>query len=492
MSTVISRVQATEKPKSYFTTHIRPMLRQWPVRLLLVLLLAELFLPIIIYMTPVPASAAYFIEIMAALIMLLTLFFMLARDRIPAVMLVVLGTTLVWGLVALFEGQGLAATAWGWWKFFMYPFVGLFAYLTVRWPPGFAAWMLKVLIILMAFEVGVQIIQSIFEIGFIDDRAGTFAQNGVGPQNMFNWLVISLALGAWISQRRWKPLLIAVVLGLAASILNGTKFYVPSIVLLGIATLGLQLISGGHLKQLFVFGALFAILAAASLPIYNYFVAEARGARRLQEYFEPARLEEYLFNDGNGALDGKYNLGRMLSVTYGFDLISRDPTTFLFGMGLGARSNSAGLGIVGIGLQNDLYTKAQGTGLLTRIQEQGVVGLAAMWLFFIWIMWQLYRDTKVHNDGNFKSLEYGLIIFTFFLPLWFWYTNPWFYGVTMILYLCSLGYVFSSIHRREQRTKHGREQAARLGRRRSKRARTPSSIISPDIDQTQTSRNGQH
>lgn len=427
------------------------MWQQWPVRLIVVLFLTELFLPIIVHLTPVPRATENLLDVFAAVIMFLAVLYMLARNKIPVVMIFVMGFTLIWSLVAAFEGQSVAATAWGWWKFFMYPFVGLFAYLTVRWPRGFADWLFKFLIAVMAFEVVVQLFQEALGIGFIDDRAGTFAQNGVGPQNLFNWFVISFALGTWIATRRWKPLLIVLVLGFVASAINGTKFYLPSIAILGIVTIALQLISGGKLKQLFAFATVSVILAAIFFPAYNYFVAGRGIGNRLEVYLEPGRLEGYLFNDGNGDLDGKYNLGRMLSVTYGLEIISRDPTAQLFGMGLGARSSSAALDIYGVGLENDIYTKAQGTGLLTRIQEQGILGVAVIWLFFLWLAWRLYRDTKAHSDIGIQSLEYGLIIFTMLWPLWFWYKNPWIYGVMMILYWVSVGYVFSDIHRRDRR-----------------------------------------
>jgi hypothetical protein len=482
MSTAITTVPVAEKPESYFTSHIRPMLRQWPVRLILIQLAAELFLPIIVFMTPVPAAAENLLEVIAASIMLLTVLFMLSRDRIPSAVLVIFAITLVWSIVALFEGQSVAATAWGWWKFFMYPIIGLFAYLTVRWPRGFADWWLKFLIGLMAFQLVVQVFQELLGIGGIDDRAGTFAQNGVGPQNMFNWFVICFALGTWIATRRWKPLVIVLIIGLLATIINGTKFFLPSLAILGLATVGLQLISGGRLRQLFIFTFVVGVAAAVFLPIFNRYIVDVRGGNPLQSYFEPTQLERYLFNDGQGDRDGKYNLGRMLSVTYGYQLISRDPTTQLFGMGLGARSFSSGLGISGAGLENDLYGRAQGTGLLTRIQEQGIMGLAVMWLFFLWLMWRLYRDTKTHSDQSVRSLEFGLIIFTFLWPLWLWYTNPWAHGVMMVLYWTAVGYVFSDIHRRERR-KQWRDNRDRLAAAAPRPPRPPRAVQSTvDVD----------
>lgn len=451
MSAAITPASVAEKPQSYFRTHIRPMWQQWPVRLLVLAFAAEMFLPILVYLTPVPAAAENLVDVFAAAIVFLAVLYMLAHDRIPGVVIFVTGFTLIWSLVAFFEGQSIAATAWGWWKFFMYPLVGLFAYLTVRWPRGFADWVLKVFIGIMLLQLAVQVVQEVLGLGGVDDRAGTFGPKGVGPQNMFIWLVICFALGTWIATRRWKPLLLALVIGFASSLINGTKFFLPALAILGVVTLALQLISGGKLRQLFIFGFVAVALVAILFPTYNYFVADVGGGNRLETYFEPDRLEAYLFIDGDGARDGKYNLGRMLSVTYGLQIISRDPTTQLFGMGLGARSASDALGIMGIGLENDLYTRSQGTGLLTFIQEYGFVGMAIIWFFFLWLIWRLYRDTKAHNDQGIRSIEFGLIIFTILWPLWIWYHTPWAFGVMMILYWTMVGYVFSDMHRRDRR-----------------------------------------
>ncbi len=424
---------------------IREWAGHWPARLLIILLITELIFPFLIWRLRLPRILDFSQDMVAGVIMAITVLYMLSRNRIPPVVLVILAATLIWGMVALFEGQGMAATAWGWWKFFKYPIIGLYAYLVVRWPRGFADWWMRFLIGVMLFEVIVQLIRLALGEPPGDSLAGTFGQKGVGPHTSFNMFVVALAFGSWIATRKWKILLIALALGLAASMMNVTKFYIPGVFILGAATLGLQLIAGGRFKQLFIFVVVFGLLAAAAVPLFNRFIADTRGLPELQEYLQPDRLDRYLFSDGKGDEDGRYNLGRALSVTYAMQIVSRDPTTLLFGMGLGARSNSTGLGIVGTGLENDLYGGAEGTGLLIRIQEQGIVGLATMWLFSVWIMLRLYQDAKRHDNEALKTLEYGLILYSLFWPLWLWYQNPWTHGVMMILYWTTVGFVFSEI-----------------------------------------------
>ena len=444
--------------------------KQWPVRLLMLFFAMELLLPFLIWRGGLPRVLDFMKEPVAAAMALLVVFYMLAKDRIPRVVPVILAVTLIWGLVAAFEGQAVGATAWGWWKFFVYPLVGLFAYLVIKWPEDFSDTWLKLLIGIMAFEVLVQLIR--FALGEVpgDSLAGTFGDHGMTAQTMFNLLIISLGFGHWMATRTWKLLLLALVLGLVSSMLNVTKFYIPVVVLLGIGAFALQTIRGGHVRQLFVFVGVFTVLGTAAIPLFNNFVAEERGLAPLQTYLEPGRLEQYLFNDGDGDTDGKYNLGRMLSITYAWQIIQRDPTTTLFGMGLGARSSSAGLGIEGVGLENDIYGGATGTGLLIMIQEFGVVGLVVFYAFCVVISWLLYRDTKRHRDLSLQALQFGLILYTLSWPIWLWYQKSWTFGVMMTLYWVTLGFVFSQMK--------GRGRNARVMNIRSDYAPAPPSLSS--------------
>lgn len=431
-------------------TALKEWTKQWPVRLLMLFFAMELLLPFLIWRGGLPRILDFFKEPVAAVMAVMAILFMLAKDRIPRIVPVILAITLIWGLVAAFEGQAFGATVWGWWKFFVYPLVGLFAYLLIDWPDDFADTWLKLLIGLMAFEVFVQVVRWVAGEPAGDGLAGTFGDHGMTAQTMFNLLVICFAFGHWMVTRTWKLLVLTLALGLLASMLNVTKFYIPVVFLLGAGTLALQMIRGGHVRQLFIFVGIFGLLAALAIPIFDRFVADARGLPPLETYLEPARMEQYLFNDGDGAGDGRYNLGRLLSITYAWQIIQRDPTTTLFGMGIGARSLSAGLGISGIGLENDLYGGATGTGMLIMMQEFGLVGLGALLAFCVAISWLLYRDTKRHNDPNLMALQLGMILYTLYWPVWLWYQKSWSFGVMMTLYWVTMAYVFSQMKGREK------------------------------------------
>lgn len=463
----------------------RGFISQWPVRLLALLLGLELFMPILIWRTPLPGVLDFAQEFVAAFILLLTVFYMIVRNKIPLAVLFILAVSLVWVIVATFEGQPALATAWGWWRFFKYPLIGVFAYLTVRWPVGFSNWWLKFLVVIMAFEVGVQLLQFAAGAPPNDNLAGTFGRKGVGPQTMFNMFVTCLAFGHWVVSRRWRLLAITLVLGFVSSTLNVTKFYIPAVAAIVLVTVVIYLVRGGQFRQLFVGLVVFAALGAAFVPIFNSFVATTRGLPTVQEFFEPQRLERYLYNDGSGDEDGRYNLGRALSVTYALQIIQRDGTTQLFGMGLGTRSSSSGLGITGTGLETDLYGGAAGTGLLIMIQEMGIVGLAVFSFFCLWLSWRFFRDSRQHSDTALAALQIGTVIFTLFWPVWLWYQKPWTFGVMMILYWVTIGFIFSRMHVRQRRVT-GR--ISRATQRNTQRGERPP--ISPAYPRQYTNGNG--
>lgn len=419
-------------------------------RLLAILFLIELLLPVVLWKAGLPRPADFVKEIVAGGILLVTFVFMLLRNRIPGMLLLVLGLTLIWGLTSLLDGESLAAFAWGWWRFFKYPLLALFAFTVPRWPKDFAGWFIKFLLVVLAFEVAAQFVQFVLGEPPGDSLAGTFGLKGVGPFTMFVFFVVCVALGKWVATGDWKTLVLTLALGAVASMLNVTKFYLLALVPLGLAALGLHMIRGGRFRQLFVYVTLFLLAGAVLVPVYNRFIADTRGLAPLQEYIQPENIENYLFNDGKGNVDGRYNLGRGLSLSYAWQQIQRDGTTVLFGYGLGSRTSSAGLGIMGRTLREDIYGELGESGLGTFIQEYGVVGLALFTLINLWIVVKLFLHARKTTDPMLAALEYGLILFTLFWPMWLWYHRPWAAGVMMVLYWVSLGYAFRQIYPRRR------------------------------------------
>jgi hypothetical protein len=363
-------------------------------------------------------------------------------------MILIFSITLIWGAVALFEGQDIGTTLWGWFRFFKYPFIGLFVYLIERWPPHFARWAFRFCVWLLAFEVAVQLIQFASGVTPGDSLAGTFGWKGVSDLSMLVFFVVCLGFGHWLATNKWTWMLAAVALGLAASMLDVTKFYIPAVAVLALAALVVYVVRGGQLRPMFHYVLLFFVAGAIAIPLFNAHIAKTRGLKRLQQYLSPESIEAYIFNDGDGDEDGQYNLGNGLALIYGWQTLNRDYTTLLFGYGLGSRTASVVLGIAGRSLEEDLYGGASGTGLLAIMQEFGLLGIALFLSFNAWIVFTLFRDAKRNSDHHLAAIQFGLVLFTLFWPMWLWYTKPWIAGVMMILYWGMLGYVFRQLLQR--------------------------------------------
>lgn len=420
--------------------------REWWFRLLALLFFAELIVPFFLWKAGLPASTDFLREIVAAIVVCSAFAIMLLRDRIPGAVLLIMGVTLIWGMLVMLEGQAALTTAWGWWRLFKYPLIGIFAYLVPRWPDDFARWFFRFCVALLIFEVGVQLVQFALGAPPGDSLAGTFPWKGVGPFTMFVFLVVCLGFGHWLATQQTKSLLLIIALGTVGAMLSVTKFYLLAVAVLGAATLVLHLVRGGRFRQLFFYIILFAIGAAIFLPVYNTFIANTRGLRPLQEYLTMESLEGYLFNDGKGAEDGKYNLGRGLAITYAWEQISGDPVTMLFGFGLGSRTSSMALNVSGHLLGDDLYGGVNAATLGTWIQEFGAVGLGLFLCLNIWMAWKMIRHARYAGDPYLATLEYGLSLFTLMWLMWLWYQKPWVSGVMMVLYWVGIGYVFRQIN----------------------------------------------
>jgi hypothetical protein len=432
--------------------------RQGWFRLLAIVMLAELFMPFLVWPLRLPRAVLGVTEVAVAVALLITFAYMMKVDKIPGVMLLVAGLTLIWGLVSAFEGQALSATAWGWWGLFKYPLLGVFAYLVQGWPADFARWFLKFCVGLLMFQILVQLLMLAAGFPVGDSLAGTFGLKGVMQFSMMTFFIVCLGLGHWLATHEWKTLILILVLGLTGSTLNGTKFYLIAVAVLAAAALVVHLVRGGQFRQLFLYVFLLGAAAAVFVPVYNSYLVESRGLRPLQEYLQPEVIESYLFTDGAGRDDSTYNIGRGLALTYAWQQIQRDTTTTLFGFGLGTRSQSALLGVRGNVLQEDLYGVGT-TTLSTWIQEHGIVGMAVFLAVNLWIMGKLFRFARVTPDPYRATLAYGLILFTLFWPMWLWYHKAWTAGVMMVLYWVALGYTFRQVYAL------GRQQAAAVQKR---------------------------
>lgn len=435
-------------------------MRQWWFWLLAFLVFSELIFPFILWQAGLPRTMDFLKEIVAGLVALVTLGYVVLRDRIPKGLVFMFGVALIWSLMPFFDDQVFGATLWGLWRFFKYPLLAIFAYLIPNYPKDFARWFIKFITVLLAAQVLVQLVQLALGSQLGDSLAGTFAWKGVAQLSMFIFFAVCLGFGHWLATGESKTLVIILGLGLVASMLSITKFYVLAVAAIGLAGFGLQMIRGGRVRQLFLYVIVFALSIAALVPLYNAFLANATGLKPLQEYLTAESIEGYLFTDGKGDVDGQYNLGHGLAVTYAWSQITRDTTTTLFGYGMGSRTESTALRVTGRSLADDIYGGASTTGLGIWIQEMGIIGSVGFLLVNFWIIVRLFRHARVTDNKHLAALEYGLILFTFYWPLWLWYHRPWIAGVMMTFYFLSLGYVFFEINRRAKLERQA--QAARV------------------------------
>ncbi len=432
--------QSPRQPKKHFLID-----RRSGLSILLLLLLAafavDLLTPFLVWKGILPSGVRWLSDLAVAGVLVLTLVHILSFDHIPKAVLLILSMSLIGITVALFEGQSILATAWGWWLFFRYLFVGIFAYLQPIWPKNFARWLIHLCIVILTFEVVVQFGQ--YFNGEIpgDNLAGTFGRNGTASLIIFILFTFCLALGQWLTDGKWQWLAWTLVLGGISSVLGEIKLFPFVILALGVATLFIKILQGRRLHKLLIYLVLLGAVTLIFTNFYNTVVAEERGTRRLEEFLELQTLKNYLnFTRSEG---GRYELGRGFALTLGWEIIQKDTTTFLFGMGLGARGESVALGIAGEGLRQSYYGFTSGTSLLVLMQELGVIGLAIIGGVILWIIITLARDIKLDPGSNVTILRYALILFSIGWPVWLWYTSVWATSVTMLLYWVTLGYVLA-------------------------------------------------
>ncbi|MEM7330581.1 MAG: hypothetical protein AAF490_00725 [Chloroflexota bacterium] len=400
----------------------------------------DFFTPYLVRMRILPNSVRFLADAAILGLFVLLLFRSIVFDKIPLPLFLIFAILAVWGLVATYEGQPLLATLWGAWRLFKYPIIGILTYLQPFWPDNFHETLRIGCLRLLQVNISLQIFQ--YASGDIpgDHLSGFFGKHGVSPLLFLIIFCLAVALGRWLAESKWDMLLWVLPLGAVASGLGEMKLFPFVVVALSSVTFVVQLLRGRQYQKLFFYVVFVAIVTVSFGMFYNTVVAEARGTLRIEEYLNVETLDEYL-NRSYRRDNGNYYLGRGFALQLGWDTIQRDGTTFLFGMGVGTRSESTTLGVAGAGLVESVYGLNSGTSLLVMMQEFGVVGLVLFEIIMLWSVFVLWLSVEKNSKSPYNTLRFAIMLLSLLWPIWLWYSQTWTFGVFMTLYWGTLGYL---------------------------------------------------
>jgi len=428
--------------------------------LLAVAFATDLFAPFLIRYGILPAYARWVSHAAVAMMTLGAYARMMVFDRVPGVVWVIVANSAIGVTVALCQGQGIVPTAWGWWIMFQFPLVGLYAYLQPKWPDRFPQRLRTACAFILGMQVIVQTGQYVTGESIGDGVSGTFGPRGTGDLVVFALLVLCLVLGHWLAHREWQALVLVLGMGIFVAVLGGMKFYPFAALALGVLSSVVFIFQTRRLWKLVPYVVLIGTVVVAFIGFYNL-VRPTALSLPLEKYLEPQTFIKYTHRADRTLVQGKYyyDIGRNYALAYGWNSILSDPTTFLFGMGLGARGESRSLGTAGAALLRGNLGLATGTSLLVIMQEVGLVGMVVLGCFIVWTVVVLFKGVKNYPQSNAVELRYGLLLFSLLWPLWLWYNTAWINRPAMLIYWSALGYVLSEPDRHGIRT----QQRPRFG-----------------------------
>ena len=102
--------------------------------LLVLAFTVDLMTPLLIWKGILPDQVRWVSHIAIVIMMVVAYARIMVFDHMPGAVWLIAGISVVGSVVAIFQGQSVSTTAWGWWILFRYPMVGLFAYLQPYWP----------------------------------------------------------------------------------------------------------------------------------------------------------------------------------------------------------------------------------------------------------------------------------------------------------------------------------------------------------------------
>ncbi len=418
---------------------------------LLLALIIDLLTPILISKHILPNQVRYVSQGALAMIAVVAYARMMVHNRVPSLLWLIAGITVMGFAVAQLEGQYWGATAWGWWERFEFVFAALYVYLSPRWSKDLPKRFFQFCIGLQTVQFMLQLLQYATGETVGDNLAGTFGAHGVGHLFLFSAFVVTLTFGHWRTHGNTLLLIYVLGIGTISNVLGENKFFPIALVAIAGLVMLRNTFRSGQLWKLIVYSVLIFGLFVVFAAAYNA-LAPTADRNPLQEFIlDPDSRDKYLNTVRESWDNGQdvYYLGRNATVQYGWETITDGGlVNILFGFGLGSRTESTTLGLEGVAFTKGNYRANTGTALLVVMQEMGLVGVVTLLSFYGWLAWTLAKQLKERPDSTANTMRYGLILFTLLWPLWMWYHNVWELRVTMWLYWFSVGYVFYDYYQR--------------------------------------------
>lgn len=431
-------------------TSAQPLMRSFLLTdyLLVVAFVVDILTPLLVWKRILPDEVRFISQFALLGVAAVAYMRMLAQDRIPSIVLIAGGVSIFGMAMALLEGQTVLATLWGWWELYEFWFVGLYLYTAPQAPRLSATQVFRFCLGLLLLQVAAQIGLFFSGVAPGDFLAGTLGPHGVRPLLILISLVVALVFGRWLIYGDTKLLLVTLSISTLASILGELKIFPMVVCLLGGLALVLQAVQGKVTVQVVQVALLLPLLLLAFVFGYNQLVpaAERRG---VEEYlFDTELRENYLGRVRQDDESYIYRFGRNSALTYGLASISSgDWARLFFGYGIGARTESKTLGLVGSSLERENLESTSGTSLLIMLEEGGLVGFITILCILAGIGVALFQDIRREPNSEMAVLRYGLLLFTCLWPVWLWYAASWYMRAPMLIYWMLLGYVFHRAHR---------------------------------------------
>ena len=325
---------------------------------LLLALAVDLLTPILISKHILPSQVRYVSQGALAITAVATYARMMVQNRVPGLLWLIAGVSVMGFAVAQLEGQYWAATAWGWWERFEFIFAGLYVYLTPRWSKELPTRFVQFCIGLQTVQFVLQLLQYATGETVGDNLAGTFGAHGVGHLFLFSVFVVTLAFGHWRTHGNTRVLIYVLGIGTISNVLGENKFFPIALVAIAGLVMLRNTIRSGQLWKLFVYSFLIFGLLVVFAVAYNA-LAPTADRNPLQEFIlNPDSRDRYLNTVRESWDNGQdvYYLGRNATIQYGWEtIVDGGLVNILFGFGLGSRTESTTLGLEGIAFAKGNY-----------------------------------------------------------------------------------------------------------------------------------------
>jgi len=350
-------------------------------------------------------------------------------------------------IVSFLNSQNVYIIIYAWFVLFRGPLIAYYFKDQYKFGNDYVKILIQILLMIIIFELCFQLYEYLEGSFNMDQRGGSLGEWSTQYLIILEILCLSIMIGFALFKGKYLLLTVSSILVSFSSLLGEMKLFPYAIFIMAILSIIIYVILNRKesktkiFRTVGIFSLIMIVPLFIYLSLYNKFILPTAG-KTFVEISAPKFIKQQETSVQKDT-QGNYDVGRTTGIIYVFNQIKTNPVTMIFGEGIGSRSESKSLHILGKSLEKGAITGLTRSSLIIIFSELGIIGILLLFFSMINVIFKLFKMLLHNIQIETACLIFGLLIFTILAPVWLWYGTSWTYPLVLYLYWINIGYIFN-------------------------------------------------